>query len=405
MPDPTPLTVSLTILAITSLAGVFVWTVAATTLQRLRRNPPTVRAGLRLPAPNGGWPKVTIVIPAHNEERVIDRCARSLKSLDYPDYEVVFVLDRCTDGTLELLEPHATDARIRIIENGHCPDDWAGKCHAASLGAKAASGDILVFTDADVAFEPDLLRATVALAHHEERQLVSLLSTLTTEHRFERIVQPVATMQLLQQYPISRVNRRRRPRPFANGQFLQFDRDTYERIGGHERVREALLEDLEFARTVNHAGASGAVYLADGMLQVSMYGSWADFRKGWKRIFIEATRRSPRHLRKFALRLGLIGVGIPAVQIATIVLAVIVAFGGLPIFAAVAATPTIVGLVLQRWSLRASYRLGGTDPRASIWWPLGAWHVSRILSEAAADLDAGRPIRWGGREYVLEPAK
>lgn len=388
---------------ITLLALVF-WILAAREYDGIRRNPPTVQRGRRLPPPPSGWRRVSIVIPAHNEERVIERCCRSLMAQDHPDFEVIFVLDRCTDRTREILEPMvAVDPRLRILDNHDCPDDWAGKCNAAHRGAQLATGEIFVFTDADVRFDPQLLRSTVALAREDRRQLVSLLSTLTIEQRFERIVQPAASMQLLNQFPIDRINRRRFPRPFANGQFMLFERDMYERIGGHTAVKDDLLEDIAFARAVHHAGGSGAVYLADGMLEVSMYDSWPAFRTGWKRIFIESVKRSPRRLRKYALRLVVVGGVLPMAQVFALIGAILHLAADRPAMAAATALPTVVAWPIRRWTLRGCFRLAGADPALARWWHLGCLATASIMWEAARDLVHRTPVRWGGREYVLEP--
>ena len=88
--------VPLTIAWALTIGGVAFWILAATRLQRVRRDPPTIRRGLRLSPPPDGWGRVSVVVPAHDEERVIERCCRSLMAQDHPDFEVIFVLDRCT---------------------------------------------------------------------------------------------------------------------------------------------------------------------------------------------------------------------------------------------------------------------------------------------------------------------
>ena len=126
------------------------WTIALVRVASTVWRMPRVRDGLECPEPAGGWPLVSVIVPAHNEERVIDACAGTLRAQDYQRLEIVFVLDRCTDRTAALLAPHAeADPRIVVIENASCPDDWAGKCNAARVGAAAATGAWLLFTDAD----------------------------------------------------------------------------------------------------------------------------------------------------------------------------------------------------------------------------------------------------------------
>ena len=385
-----------------SLLGLLAWILVLVRARRMVRSQPTIRAGLdHAPA---SMPRVSVVVPAHDEARVIDRCATSLRDQHYPDLEMIFVLDRCTDETLDILRPHAdADDRVTIIENETCPDGWAGKCNAARVGAEAASGTYLLFTDADTIFEPDLVRAAVGLAETRGVALLSLLSTLTTDHAFERIAQPVATMTLVRMFPIDRIHRPDRPsRPFANGQFMLFRRDVYDAIGGHGAVSDDLLEDIAFARLVHANGGTCGAFIADGMLVCSMYSSYAAFREGWKRIFIEACKRKPGRLRKNGWRSILIGIAWPVFQLgATAVGAGLLA--SLPVLGGALLAVVGVGLAIQVWTLGYAYGLGGTPRTAIFWFPIGSVMVGRILLEAAADLEARRPIQWGGRAYVLEP--
>ncbi|MGY8753218.1 MAG: glycosyltransferase, partial [Phycisphaerales bacterium] len=287
------------------------WIGLAIRLWQIKMTKPVIREGLSLPNPVNE--SVSIVIPAHNEERVIDRCATSLRAQSHKDLQIIFVLDRCTDATLSILKKHAVeDDRICIIENNHCPDDWAGKCNAARLGAIKATGDWLLFTDADTQFHKELVRCSVASAIKRGASLLSILSSLTMTKNFERIAQPIASTFLVRQFPVDRINRENRPRPFANGQFLLFSRKVYEAIGGHNAVKEYLLEDIAFAKHIVKSGAGKVQMLfADGMLKCSMYPTFEAFQNGWKRIYIEAANRKIKHLKQSALLAIVVGVLFP----------------------------------------------------------------------------------------------
>lgn len=408
----------LTILAFTLLPGcvaaLLYWIVVWFRVRQVERDRPTVRAGLDLIAPAAGWPRVSIVIPAHNERRVIDACAASLRRQDYHNLEIIFVLDRCTDETRDLLRPHKeADPRIVVIENDHCPADWAGKCHAAQLGASRATGDWLLFTDADTEFDPSLCRATVAIALDQNLGLLSLLSTLTHEKSHELIAQPVAGFNLMRLYPIRRVVRdsrtegRRPMRPFANGQFMLFSREWYEKVGRHEAVRDDLLEDLALARRVHEMNGRLLTLLADGMLRCSMYDSMASFKTGWKRIFIEACNRSPRRLRRYGWRVFINGVAAPAVQLASLTTSITLLVRNdwwLPTLAGASlGAIAVAGILTQAAALVRLYRLSAAPVRAAMLYPAGCWILSRILFDGARDLKTRRPVRWGGRQYILEP--
>ncbi len=387
-----------------SVIGLIIWVSWLVRTSLMRIGSKTVREGLHLPAPQGGWPRLSIIVPVHNEERLIDTCASSLRGLDYEKLQIVFVLDRCTDDTAKLLAVHAAaDPRIVVVTNETCPDDWAGKCYAAHRGAERASGDLMLFTDADTWFDPRLARAAVALVHARDLALLSLLSTLTFDHLFEQVAQVAASVKLLSLYPIERVNRSRRPRPFANGQFLLFRRDWYDRIGGHAALKDNLLEDIAAARRVDAHGGHSAVVFADGMLMCSMYESLAEFEQGWKRIFIEACNRKPGRLRKWAARTLVIDVGLPLVQLVTLASApAVAATDDVPLALAMALT-VLTGWAFQGAVLWRFHTMARAPRRAILLYPLGCLIVGRVMLAGARDLKRRRPVVWGGKRYVLTP--
>ncbi len=388
-----------------TLAGAGYWLFVLLHVLAILRDRPTARAGLAMPQPaEDAWPLLSIIVPAHNEQAILAGCVESLLGQDYPNLQVIIVLDRCTDASASVLKPIADrDDRLIVIENDHCPDDWAGKCHAAAVGAQQADGDWLLFTDADTQFDRALCRSTVAIAMHRGLALLSLLSTLSCKHSWEQSAQPVATMSLMRMHPIRRVNRDRNPKHFANGQFLLFDRAWYEKIGGHAAVHDCLLEDIAFARQIVGHGGQGWIALADGMLRCAMYESMNAFREGWKRIFIEACRCQVPSLRRKAWRLLLIGPGILAAQVAAVIVGIVIGFAGDVALAAATLGLAFVSIVLQYTTLAMIYRMGGTPTRAIWKYWLGCISVARIFLDAASDLVHRRPIHWGGREYILKP--
>ncbi len=391
---------------ITAGAGGLYWLIALTRVNRAMRSAGSVRDGLGGDLATG---RVTVVTPAHDEARVIDACVRTMRAQDHPDAEFIFVLDRCTDDTAAIVAKHAAeDDRIRMVELDHCPEDWAGKCHAAHRGAALATGDWLLFTDADTQFDPGLLRAATNYAAAREADLLSLLSTLTYGEGFERRLQTPAGMHLMRMYPIERVNRDHRSRPFANGQFLLFRREAYERIGGHEAVRDDLLEDLAFARRVKEQGGRVRLTMADQMLVVSMYGDVGSFRRGWKRIYTEACHRKVKRLRSNAVRTGVAGTLLPLFIVIGLAfgLASLVRGDASGVTTAQGVALTLVSAIafgLMVGTVRWVGRRSGAPWAATLWHPWGSAVAAGLMWRAASDLQAGRPIRWGGREYVLTP--
>lgn len=370
---------------------------------------PSARAGLKHPLSETDWPSVCVIVPAHNEQSCIGHVAASLLQQDYPAdrLSLVFALDRCTDQTESVLRQSlgaAADTRARIVTITQCPDGWAGKVNALWTAVNSApaarAADVLLFADADTSLDPLCLKACLGLMHHRRIEMLSLLSTLTRDTWFELVAQPVAGMELIRMYPMTRTNFPSQERPFANGQFIMIRRDAYDRFEGHKAVHWAVLEDVELARAADRAKVPLGVFLADGLLHCRMYANWAEFRRGWKRIFTESANRKRSRLTGIAWRLRLFGIVFPALAaaggIAGLALRAIGSGGGVVDWA------LGLGLAAVLFFFSAIFAcasLGSTPLIGVPTFPVGAWLLSRILTEAAADLRKGIPTQWAGMTY------
>jgi chlorobactene glucosyltransferase len=345
-----------------------------------------------------------VVVPAHNEGRVIAGLIRSLRNETYPKARFVLALDRCSDDTATLARAGiAGDERFEIIAIDECPRDWAGKVHAVHAGVTrsrgAADAEYLLFADADTLFAPGCIASALALMRHRKLDFLSLISTLTYDTWFERVVQIATAFELMRQFPLLRANGIGDRRAFANGQFMLFKRDTYEAVGGHEAVKDALLEDLALARLVVARKYRTGVFVAAGLFHCRMYANWAQFRRGWKRIFTEAAGRKARRLSLWSWQIRWLGSIAPVWMLAA----------G-PLGALVVARDAAPGwTVLALWLAALVVWIGAlvricAVARAPAWIaPLhlvGAWLTANLLGEAARDVRARTPTRWGGREYA-----
>ncbi len=375
---------------------------------------PTLRDAMRISAPETGWPSLLVVVPAHNEQAVIESCVGSLLASDYPELRVVIALDRCTDDTRGVVERaiahQAGDVRVDLCIIEDCPEDWAGKTHALHCGYRnvqsADGAGLVLFVDADTAFEPECLRAAAALLHDRNIDMLSVLPTLTSTTWFERIVQPAAGLELVRQFPLDKVNAINTQRHFANGQFMLWRRSAFDAIGGHERVKSELLEDIALARALHKpipsTGARSSFragcFMADGLMRCQMYDSWPAFRRGWKRIYAEAARRYPAHLRRHARRVRVFGSVLPIAAVTAVVVGAST-LDRWPSLAQGALVAGAVALALMSVALGCVYRA----QRISVFWgpmyPCGALLLSKIMHESASDLEENRPTEWAGRSY------
>jgi chlorobactene glucosyltransferase len=236
------------------------------------------------PLPKDDSPRVSVILPARNEEANIERCVRSLLASSYPDFEVIVVDDRSTDHTaLKAEKLAAHDPRCRVIRGAELPRDWYGKPWACWQGFQEATGSVLLFTDADTVHGPRLLGLAVAALETEAADMVTLMPRFEMKSFWERAVQPFFFLLLgLRFGTLRRINRNRKTRhAIANGQFILTTRDAYEFVGGHRKVQDTVIEDMMLARAYVFTGRRVLAAMADEDLRTRMYTSLADIVRGW----------------------------------------------------------------------------------------------------------------------------
>ena len=264
--------------------------------------------GLRPIAPPPEGPLVSVLVPARDEERNIEECIRSLLLQDYPAYELIVLNDHSSDRTAEIAERLIGQVRnprvkARLIHGEPLPDGWVGKNWACHQLAEAASGQFLLFTDADTIHAPGTISAAVDYASRKKASLVSAWPRLLTETLGEKLIVPVILLiavgfcplwlQRLIQYRGEKADPRiMRHLGAANGQFLFFTRECYDVIGGHAALRAHLVEDVAFGRAVASRVAEGLrLFNCDALKfsTVRMYRSfgetWEGFTKNMRAVF------------------------------------------------------------------------------------------------------------------------
>jgi len=239
-------------------------------------------------------PLVSAVIPAKDEERTLDECLASVRAQDYPRLEILVVDDRRDDQTLEIARRHeAEDERVRVIHNDDPPPSgWTGKTHVLSKHAGQTRGDWLWFLDADTRHEPAFLRVLMEHARANKAALVSILPELRCETFWERVVQPLGGIVLMQSFPLHRVNDDSSKLAFANGQSILVARSAYDAAGGHKAVRDRFVEDIALAQKVKGLGLPIRVAMTRGLVSCRMYSSLDQLVRGWSRILYDALDRS-----------------------------------------------------------------------------------------------------------------
>lgn len=230
-------------------------------------------------------PLVSLLIPARDEAANLRRTLPLLLAADYPRLEILLLDDRSTDGTAEVARQIAGDAPLRILHGSDPPPGWLGKNWACHQLSEAATGEVLVFCDADVDARPSAIRRTVAAIQKHGAGAVTAIPRQRLDGWMQAAVVPlVAQLPVAAMLPLRLVPILRSPSlSMANGQWLAFTRAAYDAVGGHAAVRGDVLEDVALGRLVKARGHRLAVCVAASLLAVRMYGSAAAMREGFRK--------------------------------------------------------------------------------------------------------------------------
>jgi glycosyltransferase involved in cell wall biosynthesis len=229
------------------------------------RRPTTVRGDVLVNEPG-----VSIIVPARNEAEHIRQTLRQLLELDYSNYEVIAVNDRSTDATGPIMDEVAGDSllrdvmahdrsacpatRLKIIHISELPAGWLGKTHAMWMGSKQASGEWLLFTDADVLFRPDSLRRAVAYAEAERADHVVLFPQMIMKHAGEKMM--IAFFQALFVFghrPWKVADPKARDH-MGVGAFNLARRTVYDAVGTYRALRMEVIDDMKLGKVIKNAG-------------------------------------------------------------------------------------------------------------------------------------------------------
>jgi chlorobactene glucosyltransferase len=337
-------------------------------------------------------PKVAILVPARNEEANIEACLRFLLAQDYPNLEIWLYDDASTDRTAEIATRIQSEhqSTLHIISGTEGPPPgWLGKanaCHQLYTAMRAESQpDYLLFTDADVRFEPSAVSQAVETAQANRVGLLSIFPRQITVSWAERLAVPVLlhwTVYNFLPLPLAFSMRAGPAFAAANGQFMLFTREAYEACGGHAGVRSKILEDVALARAVKRAGYRAL--LADGgqLVRTRMYSGPAEVWQGYSKNVYAFFANSP-----VFLSIGIVGL------LTLYVLPILLAVAFLPsavgfIFLAQYAVAVLTRLVL---SLRFKYSL-----LDSFFHPLAILFIIAIAINSMIWATTGRGV-WKGR--------
>jgi glycosyltransferase involved in cell wall biosynthesis len=346
-----------------------------------------IPAPLSPPDPTAPLPKVSIIIAARNEAVDLPGCLDSLLAQDYADFEIIVVDGGSTDGTREVAR--ARGPRVRVLEEPPLPPGWTGKNWACQAGAQVATGEWILFTDADVRHHPTALRATMAWALQQKADLVTLAPRVETVTFWEEVVLPFSVQMVLTHFRAPRMNRPHPRTALANGQYWLTTRAAYRSVGGHAAVKDVIVEDVAIARKYRDAGRTLRIAWAPNLIVTRMY---RDRQEMWEGLLKTAHGVEFSAPRQFGLLLGLIAFfWLPLAVLPLGLLEGSVPLIGLGAFLWVALFGKHVGFA-RAIHCRARYGL---------LYPLAVGFFVGLLATSLYRGLRRQPLMWKGRTYAM----
>ncbi len=237
---------------------------------------------LRPGAPSSGA-KVSVLVPARDEAATIRQCLESLVAQDHREIELIVLDDRSDDDTAAIARSFSQRG-VRVIDGEPLPGGWTGKNWACEQLARAASGEVLCFIDADTTLEPQAVRAAAGLLESEGAGLVTLLLRAERRTFAQATLLPIVNYALLSLFPVWLMHQRRAPRvALGLGPFMIVSRSAYEEVGGHAAAPGEIVDDVRLSRAIK--GAGYPVRLANGtaLVRTRWYTSVREIWRGFSK--------------------------------------------------------------------------------------------------------------------------
>ncbi|KGE16212.1 glycosyltransferase family 2 protein [Sphingobacterium deserti] len=232
--------------------------------------------------------KISILIPARNEARSLPFLLESLKQQSYPDFEIIILDDESNDGTAEIALQYANSFdNFTVIKGKPLPAGWTGKNFACAQLAEKASGDYLLFLDADIVTRPQLLASLAQAMSHDKLTLLSIVPQQQLMTLGEKVSVPLMNHMLLTLLPLPLVSEHEMPVfAAACGQVMCFNAHKYHTYQFHERVRTEIVEDLCIMRTVKQLSQKGKTLMGNKLVGCRMYKGYLEAVNGFGKNFL-----------------------------------------------------------------------------------------------------------------------
>ncbi|MBM7620680.1 cellulose synthase/poly-beta-1,6-N-acetylglucosamine synthase-like glycosyltransferase [Bacillus tianshenii] len=240
-------------------------------------------------------PLVSIMVPMRDEERNVVPLIQNLQKLSYPNVEFILLDDHSSDSTLALAQGQTqNDNRFRLIEGVALKKGWAGKVHACHQLSGHASGEFLLFLDADARLKPDTIENMLPFFEKGTSHLVTGFPRFPVTSLLSKLLVPMQHFVTWLHLPLPLANYSAyKQATAAHGAFMFFERNAYLAVGGHSAVKDSIVEDVHLARVMKQHGFTVKLINPTGYVTCHMYETNEEVWYGFLKNIYIGIGRSP----------------------------------------------------------------------------------------------------------------
>ena len=204
---------------------------------------------------NHNSPKVSVILPARNEEEFLGKCLDSLIKQDYENYEIIVIDDSSEDDTEKIiLEYTKKSSKITHVSAQPKPEGWMGKNWACMEGYKKSTGELLLFTDADTEHKKNVISLAVSHLLSSNLDALSAIPKMLSCDFWTKITLPMISVFLHTRFSALKVNDPTKNTGYFFGSFFIINKKTYQNVGMHEGVKQEIIEDGALGKKVKEQG-------------------------------------------------------------------------------------------------------------------------------------------------------
>jgi len=343
-------------------------------------------------------PKVSVILPARNEEDFISRCLETLSVQDYKNFEILAIDDSSEDNTGDIIKKFSkSDSRIIHVAARKKPQNWMGKNWACMEGFKKATGDIMLFTDADTKFEKNVITLAVSHLQSESLDALTVIPRLLCIDKITKITLPMLSTFLHSRYSALNVNNPKKKVGYFFGSFFVIKRKVYEEIGTHEKVKQEIIEDGALGKITKESGYAMKMVRGEHLIEALYSRSSKEMWDGLKRLMVPLYHQnSSTAIGVFFAVLFILFMPIPLLAYSAIAFELTLSFTTL-LISAIISTITIFSASVMETRMGLNLNIVN-----SIFAPIGSIIV--ILGFLAGILQANKStaVSWRGRNYSVK---